>query len=260
MGIALYKARMQDKTKQYKGQKMQFEKPQYLLGSSVKIKKSNDSGKGYLSTILYLAPSDSSESINVCQYATPQCKALCLVSSSYHMNLDASVKARLNRTLFFVNDREGFKNLLYKNIRKHIKKAEKMGLIPVVRLNGTSDLPWESIFPGMFSDFSNVVFYDYTKSPITKRENLPSNYYLLRSHSEKNHGELNAMIQGGNVAVVFDTKKGKDLPKTWQGIDVFDGDDTDLRFLDPSNVIVGLRAKGKAKKVTATMEGFVVRA
>jgi len=176
------------------------------------------------------------------------------------MNLDASVKARLNRTLLFVNDREGFKNLLYKNIRKHIKKAEKMQLIPVVRLNGTSDLPWESIFPGMFSDFSNVVFYDYTKSPVYKRTNLPENYYLLRSHSQNNHGDLTAMIARGNVAVVFDTKKGKDLPKKWMGIDVFDGDDTDLRFLDPSNVIVGLRAKGKAKKITATLEGFVVRA
>jgi hypothetical protein len=112
----------------------------------------------------------------------------------------------------------------------------------------------------MFSEFSNVIFYDYTKAPIFKRNNLPENYYLLRSHSEKNHGELTAMIARGNVAVVFDTKKKDELPKTWQGFNVFDGDLDDLRFLDPSNVIVGLRAKGKAKKVTATREGFVVRA
>ena len=258
MAIAYIRSKKREKTKNSKGKKMQFENPKYLLGSSVKIEKSNNSGKGYLTTILYLAPSDSSQAINVCQYATPQCKALCLVSSSYHMNLDASVKARLNRTLLFVNDREGFKNLLYKNIRKHIRKAEKMDLVPVVRLNGTSDLPWERIFPEMFSDFSNVIFYDYTKAPITKRQDLPKNYYLLRSHSEKNHGEFTAMIQGGNVAVVFDTKKGKALPRTWQGINVFDGDLDDLRFLDPSNVVVGLRAKGKAKKVTATIDGFVV--
>ena len=260
MAIALYKARMQDRTKTDKGQKMQITKPGYLLGSSTKIEKSNHSGKGFLSTIMYFAPSDTSESINVCQYATPQCKALCLVSSSYHMNLNASVTARLQRTLYFAHAREEFKGMLYKEIKKHIARAKKQDLIPVVRLNGTSDLPWERIFPDMFLEFSNVIFYDYTKAPITKRQNLPKNYYLLRSHSEVNHGELTAMVQGGNVAVVFDTKKGKALPKTWQGIKVFDGDDTDLRFLDPSNVIVGLRAKGKAKKVTATDTGFVIRA
>lgn len=239
---------------------METIKPGYLLGSSTKIEKSNHSGKGYLSTIMYFAPSDTSESINVCQYATPECKALCLVSSSYHMNLNASVTARLQRTLYFVHARADFKAMLYKEIRKHIARAEKQGLLPVVRLNGTSDLPWESIFPDMFLEFSNVVFYDYTKAPITKRQNLPENYYLLRSHSEKNHSELTAMIARGNVAVVFNTKKGKALPKIWKGIEVFDGDDTDLRFLDPSNVIVGLRAKGKAKKVTATKTGFVIAA
>lgn len=237
-----------------------YQKPGYLLGSSTKIEKSNNSGKGYLTTIMYLAPSDTSESMNVCQYATPECKALCLVSSSYHMNLNASVTARLQRTLYFVHARADFKAMLYKEIRKHIARAEKQGLLPVVRLNGTSDLPWESIFPDMFLEFSDVVFYDYTKAPITKRQNLPSNYYLLRSHSEVNHGDVTAMIARGNVAVVFNTKKGKALPKTWKGFDVFDGDDTDLRFLDPSNVIVGLRAKGKAKKVTATKTGFVIAA
>ena len=252
IAIALYKAR--------NGGKKKMEKPKYLLGTSVKIEKSNHSGKGYLTTIMYLSPSDSSNIINVCPFATMQCKKLCLVTSSFHMNMNASVKARLDRTNFYKFDREGFKTLLYKNIKKHIRKAESLGLAPVVRLNGTSDLPWETIFPDMFSDFSNVIFYDYTKYPMNKRQNLPSNYYLLRSHSEDNHGDLTAMIQRGNVAVVFDTKKGKALPEKWNGIQVFDGDLDDLRFLDPSNVIVGLRAKGKAKKETATATGFVVAA
>jgi predicted helicase len=174
------------------------------------------------------------------------------------MNMNASVKARLERTNLFKFDRLAFKALLYKNIRKHVKKAEKLNLIPVIRLNGTSDLPWETIFPEMFSEFSNIIFYDYTKWPISKRNNLPSNYYLLRSHSEENHVNLDAMVQVGNVAVVFNTKKNENLPNKWNGFDVFDGDLDDLRFLDPSNVIVGLRAKGKAKKETATETGFVV--
>ena len=53
---------------------------------------------------------------------------------------------------------------------------------------------------------------------------------------------------GGNIAVVFDTKKGEDLPPSFWGFDVIDGDKSDLRFLDADNVVVGLRSKGKAKK------------
>jgi hypothetical protein len=53
-----------------------------------------------------------------------------------------------------------------------------------------------------------------------------------------------------NVAVVFDT-----LPTTYLGRPVVNGDDTDLRFLDPQGVVVGLKAKGRAKKDTS---GFTV--
>ncbi len=235
-----------------------MEKPKYLLTSSYKIEKSNNSGKGYLTAIMYMSPSDTSNAINVCPFATPQCKAICL-STSGRLNMSPAQNAMLNRTLFYKYDRQGFKTMLYKEIEKHIKKANKKGLLPVIRLNGTSDLPWETIFPDMFSRFSSTVFYDYTKYPISKRQNLPSNYYLLRSKSEENHGELNAMIQKGNVAVVFDTKKGLPLPPSYKGFPVLDGDLDDLRFLDPRGVIVGLRAKGKARKIEATETGFIQR-
>jgi hypothetical protein len=56
------------------------------------------------------------------------------------------------------------------------------------------------------------------------------------------------MERGENVAVVFSSKKGEDLPVTWQGREVIDGDLHDLRFLDGKNKVVGLRAKGKARK------------
>lgn len=233
-----------------------MENPKYLLTSSYKIEKSNNSGKGYLTAIMYLSPSNVSNVINVCPFATPQCKAICL-STSGRLNMSPAQNAMLNRTLFYKYDRQGFKSMLYKEIEKHIKKANKKGLIPVIRLNGTSDLPWESIFPDMFSRFSSTIFYDYTKYPIGKRQNLPSNYYLLRSRSEVNGGDLDAMVQVGNVAVVFDTKKGVPLPQNYKGFQVIDGDLDDLRFLDPRGVIVGLRAKGKARKIQATLEGFV---
>jgi len=54
-----------------------------------------------------------------------------------------------------------------------------------------------------------------------------------------------------NVAVVFDR-----LPEEYMGKPVFNADDTDLRFLDPKGVILGLKAKGRAKKDTS---GFVRR-
>jgi hypothetical protein len=44
------------------------------------------------------------------------------------------------------------------------------------------------------------------------------------------------------------------MPATYNGLPVFNGDDSDLRFLDPKGVIVGLYAKGRARKDTS---GFV---
>ena len=65
------------------------------------------------------------------------------------------------------------------------------------------------------------------------------------------HASARPKSNGMNVAVVF----RKELPATYLGRKVINGDETDLRFLDEKNVIVGLKAKGKAKKDTS---GFVV--
>jgi len=58
-------------------------------------------------------------------------------------------------------------------------------------------------------------------------------------------------MAGGNVAVVFDQ-----IPTAYYGREVIDGVSTDLRFLDPFGVIVGLEAKGEAKHDNS---GFVKR-
>jgi hypothetical protein len=77
---------------------------------------------------------------------------------------------------------------------------------------------------------------------------MPENYRLTFSRSEKNEDIADGFIKrGGNVAVVFSTRKGRALPDTYLGAPVIDGDEHDLRFLDPRGVVVGLRAKGKAK-------------
>jgi hypothetical protein len=91
--------------------------------------------------------------------------------------------------------------------------------------------------------FQSVQFYDYTKLP--NRRNVPSNYHLTFSRSESNELDALRILANGvmNVAVVFDT-----LPTKWAGVKVIDGTETDLRFLDEQGVVVGLVAKGKAKK------------
>ena len=133
-------------------------------------------------------------------------------------------------------------------------KAEKQGLIPVFRLNGTSDLAWEKYEvangKNIFQMFPEVQFYDYTKINNRKVSHIP-NYHLTFSKADGNDMDTRiAMSNGMNVAVVF-----KNVPETYLGRPVINGDETDLRFLDPKGVIVGLKAKGKAKKDTT---GFVV--
>jgi hypothetical protein len=148
---------------------------------------------------------------------------------------------------------------LVKDIEAAIRKAAREGMTPVFRLNGTSDIRWETVavngFVNIMAMFPGVAFYDYSK--IFNRRGLPSNYHLTFSRSESNDPQVMEWLKsGGNVAVVFNVKKGAPLPETWNGYTVIDGDDDDLRFLDPRNVIVGLRGKGKAKNDEHA--GFVV--
>ena len=210
--------------------------------------------KGFLTGILYLAPASESGKTNTCPYASAGCKATCLFSAGRGRFTNVR-NARIRRTLEFLENRQAFFNALTEDIRELIRKAEKHGMIPCVRLNGTSDMP---ILPmTLTKQFPNVQFYDYTKNPSYYRQfldgKLPENLYLTFSRSETNEKNcLEFLARGGTVAVVFDK-----LPTTWHGFTVIDGDETDLRFLDPRGVVVGLKAKGNAKKNSGN--GFVVK-
>ena len=158
-------------------------------------------------------------------------------------------QARIRKTKLFFEQRDQFMADLESDIRAGIKQAEKMNMIPAFRLNGTSDLAWEKY--GIIEKFPEVQFYDYTKIVGRKVSHL-KNYHLTFSNADGNINDvLKAKSNGMNVAVVF----RKELPATYLGRKVINGDETDLRFLDEKNVIVGLKAKGKAKKDTS---GFVV--
>ncbi len=223
---------------------------------NAKISKSDADGK-YSSAIMYLAPHKMS-GINVCPLATVGCIDSCLFTAG-HGQFNNVINARLARTKMFHTDREAFKKKLILEISKHVAKAKKDGKIPCVRLNGTSDIPWERVFPELFVRFNDVVFYDYTKIPLRMQQwcegKLPKNYHLTFSRSENNEQDCRTILKmGGSVATVF-AKKGE-LPRTYLNRKVFDGDMTDLRFLDPKKHIIGLYAKGRAKK---DKTGFVVR-
>jgi len=209
--------------------------------------------KGYLTGILYLAPASTSGVINVCPKASEGCKKACLFTAGRGAYNNVQ-EARKRKTLEYYNDRDGFIETLLKDIDIARKVADKKGLTLVLRPNGTSDLPF--IGRKVAEANPDIQVYDYTKVSKPWERQLP-NYRLTFSRSETNEAEcIEALDHGINVAVVFSTKKGQALPETYLGRKVVDGDETDLRFLDETGVIVGLRAKGKAKQDTT---GFVVQ-
>jgi hypothetical protein len=224
-----------------------------LLTVSADAKTVKGQKFGYLTGILYLAPAHESGVMNTCPMASDGCKAGCLFTAGRASIFPAIIEARIRKTHELHNDREAFMEQLRKDVRALVRKAKRDGLTPAVRINGTSDLPQLAI--QLANEFGDVQFYDYTKIPMPWRR-IGSNYHLTFSLNESNMpAAMEALQHGVNVAVVFDVKKGHALPETWQGYRVIDGDVSDLRFLDKKTrkdgmraVIVGLRAKGEAKK------------
>ena len=213
--------------------------------------------QGYMTYILHLAPADVS-GYNTCPKATAGCKTACLNTAGrggmFKKGETTNViqQARIRKTKMFFEDRENFLAILKDDIRKAIKQSEKKGLIPVFRLNGTSDIAWEKY--GVIQEFPNVQFYDYTKI-LGRKVNGLANYQLTFSAADGNDLDVRRAIKEGyNIATVFGIKKSQPMPETYEGMPVFNGDESDLRFLDPKGVVVGLYAKGKAKKDTS---GFV---
>jgi hypothetical protein len=216
---------------------------------------------GYLSFILHLAPATLSGK-ETCPKRTAGCTAACLNTAGRGgmfkkgENTNMIQQARIRKTKEFFENRDQFMKDLYHDVRKGIRQAERLGLTPVFRLNGTSDLAWEKYTVGttdlnLFELFPTVQFYDYTKVLGRKVAHIP-NYHLTFSAADGNDADVARAVSAGmNVAMVFDR-----LPAEYMGRVVNDADEHDLRFLDPLNTIAGLKAKGRAKKDTS---GFVRR-
>ena len=226
----------------------------FKLLSTANPKIQKGTKMGYLSFILHLAPSDLSGK-NTCPKATKGCIAACLNTAGRGgmfkrgENTNMIQKARIRKTKYFFEARDYFMADLYSDIQKAIRFAERKGLTPVFRLNGTSDLSWEKYTindKNIFELFPTTQFYDYTKVLGRKVAQYP-NYHLTFSKADGNDSDVaEALMQGMSVVAVYDA-----IPAG-----VPSADETDLRFLDPKGVMLGLKAKGRAKK---DYSGFVIR-
>lgn len=212
--------------------------------------------------ILYLSPYNLNDTgKNVCPFATKGCAAACLNSAGRGKFSNVQLARRRKTNLFF-QDQQKFTQDLAIDLAKINNKALKENKTIFVRLNGTSDINFEKLLNRYlninFAQFAGLKFYDYTKdknkaleySTNEKREK----YRITYSRSEKDtEQDIKTLLNNGvNVAAVF----SKDLPDTYLGYPVINGDETDLRFNDQLGVIVGLKAKGDGKKDTS---GFVIQ-
>lgn len=263
------------------------------LFSATSAKAVKAGAYGYRNAILYMAPAEFAGVGNLCPFASKGCRAACLglysgqasmVKSDAIEHANSVRKSRINKARAFMRNRSAFMAHVAKSIAWNYAKAARDGLRLCVRLNGSTDIAWEGIavelsdvdaeyirargFPcvqarryrNVFDIFPELQFVDYTKSVRRMALNtLPGNYHLTFSRSETNETDaLRVLAMQGNVAVVFDK-----LPATWRGARVVNGDETDLRHLDPKatwpqlGYVVGLVPKGpKAKKDNS---GFIVR-
>ena len=238
-----------------------------LSGEGTNPKVAKNEKLGVLGGVLHLAPADLS-GFEVCPMRSAGCTAACLHTAGNPAYMKNKNEARIKRTKAYFANREAFMNLLVLEIAKMLDSAEKQQLDLAVRLNGTSDIRWETvkfkIWPWVaerikrwgdlarekvtvFELFHDIQFYDYTK--IHNRRNIPSNYHLTFSLNETNR-EF-ATKQPRNIAVVFSGK----LPDQYLGRPVIDGDETDYRPDDPEGVVVGLKVKGKGRQDDT---GFVI--
>jgi len=227
-----------------------------LLGVGTNAKTVKGDGSEYLTAILYMAPSKLVEGVNMCPMAAiAGCEAACLYSAGRGA-FNSVQQARIRKTMLYRDDRSGFYDTLRKDLSKFQDYCVKKDITPVVRLNGTSDRD----FMAIMREYPLIQFYDYTKVLNRVYKDIPDNYHITLSYSEASHEYAQDVIDTAkdrkvNIAVVF--RSAQDIPKTFKGMPVVDGDKDDLRFLDPQDqsYVVALYAKGSAKKDDS---GFVV--
>jgi len=221
---------------------------QLLTHSSAKLAKTQTDN--VQSVILYLDPLYNA---SVCAGASPTCRKTCLIHSG-RMRMDNAKQARRNRTEYFHNDRDLFMIQLQGELLQAYAKAKKAGKMLDVRLNGTSDLDWSEVY----AKFPNINFHEYTKRPdlALKLKQFKNVNVTFSRHENHTDDDIKTILSAGmNVAVVFKSE----VPKSFKGIPVIDGDAHDRRWEDAKGSIVGLKVKGTNDiKEIAIRRGFAV--
>jgi hypothetical protein len=211
---------------------------------------------------LYLSPAKMS-GYEVCPGRTQECTKLCLNESGMNsmtqkIKGDVINDSRIKKTRLFFEQPELFMGWMIKEITEAKEQAEKLGFTFSVRLNNTSDinpLEFKLYDKNILDLFPEVQFYDYTKVP-NRVEILKSykNYDLTFSYTGYNWNLCKQMLDNNiRVAVVF-----KNVPETFKGYKVIDGDLYDMRYKDTEPVIIGLKFKKVRNKLDSKFK-FVVQ-
>lgn len=228
---------------------------------------------GYRSAILYLAPSDVAGVGNMCTHSSHGCRGACLYRAGLAAVYRTIPASRIARTRALVSDPVGFMVRLVREVAAHERAAHRAGLVPTLRLNGTTDLPWHLLecvrdgvrYPSIYLAFPSVRWYEYTKVPTYVRGLGTHGVAVTFSLSEDNDVHASAVLAaGGNVAAVVRggyaalphanasadhaSHAHASAGREWSGYPAISGDAHDLRFLDPRGVVVVLTPKGAAAR------------
>jgi hypothetical protein len=240
----------------------------YLGGINTSSKIAKNMKVNVMTYCLYLSPAYTS-GYDVCSHSTVECRLGCLATSGraamdIRSNQNIISRARIKKTKLFFEQREFFFGWLVSEIEVYKRKAERMGYVFNVRLNGTSDIDWANekyMDLNIFEMFPNTQFYDYTKNH-NKFINTPTNYHLTYSYHGRNWDICQELLNKGiSIAMVFNVKKETELPLTYKGYIVTNGDLNDNRTADAKGIIIGLkwkRIENKANEERVLKSVFVV--
>jgi hypothetical protein len=236
--------------------------PEKLLGIDTNAKTIKGEKYGIKTAILYLMPAKQS-GVQLCPMAkTAGCEKACLFTAGRGAMSNVML-SRLRKTLYFNQYRDLFMNQLHNELIRERAKAKRKGYKLIVRLNGTSDIRFENIpvsgYANIMQALPDIQYYDYSKLANRK---VPANYDLTFSYSGVEAYQpfvAKAVANGERIAVVFRDRAIVERMlangETFLGLPVIDGDNSDIRHIEPKGVIVALYAKGKARK---DQSGFVV--
>ena len=193
--------------------------------------------------------------LNACTDSTTSCRKVCIRHTG-RLDMPRALQVGVDRMLFLKdNPDEAISLIHWETVRAAAKTPELAR-----RLNVVTDLRWEDCAGWLFSEApDNVVTYDYTKH--WDRDPEPAERYRLTFSAGDRHNVADVFgmtERGRNVAMVFPAEyKDTPYPDEWFGIPLINGDLTDFRYEDPTGVVVGLYAKGRARRMPVGMNCFV---